>query len=140
MCLSASHRDRSYGSLAGRAAGSVYSHAADADKGFPCRCVNGCPAASDGCIVRPAYCPLTQLPAPACCVSSRCCVKATSLELLLCQDFEIRIWQPKWHTMFCGTGEKRIWQLEWQNMFCEGGGMRILATGMAYYVLQNRGK
>ena len=45
MCLSAAHRDRSYRSLAGRAASSVYSHAADAAEGFPCRCVNGCPAA-----------------------------------------------------------------------------------------------
>ena len=41
------HRDRSYGSLAGKAASIVYSHAADAVEGFPCRCVNGCPAAFD---------------------------------------------------------------------------------------------
>ena len=39
--------DRIAGSLAGRAAGSVYSHAADAEEGLPRRCVNGCPATSD---------------------------------------------------------------------------------------------
>ena len=37
--------------------------AADADKGTPCRLVNGCPAA-DVSVLQPAYCPLTSLPAP----------------------------------------------------------------------------
>ena len=98
------HRDRSYGSLAGKAASSVYSHAADAVEGFPCRCVNGCPAAFDSGIAASVL-SVDSASRSDVVRGLRVLSEGYMFWIFLCLISEMRFLQLDWHTMFCEDGD-----------------------------------
>ena len=111
------HSRYSFPSPGGRPAASV--PAAGAVKGTPCRFVNGCPAALESSLLRPAYCPCDSAPAP---VNG---MRKLRTALLL----QIRLYTSDTSSLYCYYGLRQ----QYANVNNFAGLPRVAALAGGYY-------